>query len=62
MPDPQMMTSTNLKFETFEQDRMNMSRRMFQSNGMGALSPKQSKHLFGMNTANSSMNKEYKGW
>ena len=29
MPDPAMMTSTNMKFETFEQDRLNMSRRMF---------------------------------
>ena len=43
MPDPAMMTQSNMKFETFEQDRMNMSRRMFQSTGMGTLSPA-SKH------------------
>lgn len=39
MPDPAMMTATNLKFNTFEQDRLNMSRRMFQDTGMGTLSP-----------------------
>ena len=40
MPDPAMMTASNMKFDVFEQDRLNMSRRMFQSTGMGTLSPK----------------------
>ena len=47
MPDPAMMTHSNMKFETFEQDRLNMSRRMFQSTGMGTLSPQSRKNALG---------------
>ena len=35
MPDPAVMTANGRKFEQFEKDRMNMSRRLFQSTGMG---------------------------
>ena len=45
MPDPAMMTASNKKFDLFEEDRLNMSRRMFQSTGMGTLSPQRSKEV-----------------
>lgn len=35
MPDPATMTHNNKKFLKFEEDRMNMSRRLFQSTGQG---------------------------
>jgi len=34
------MTSSNLKFASLEQDRMNMSRKMFQQSGFISMSPK----------------------
>ena len=61
MPDPAMMTHSNMKFETFEQDRLNMSRRMFQSNGMGTLSPqsKTRQNAFGSKAYSA---KKSRGW
>jgi len=40
IPDPAMMTSTNLKFATFEEDRLKVSRRKFQQSGLMSLSPR----------------------
>lgn len=51
IPDPAMMTAANMKFDQFEKDRMNMSRRLFQSTGMGTmnqpLSPGARSHKLG---------------
>jgi len=35
IPDPAIMRASNRKFDQFEKDRMNMSRRLFQSTGYG---------------------------
>jgi len=41
IPDPQTMTSTNLRFTSLEHDRMNMSRKMFQKSGFESISPRE---------------------
>ena len=40
IPDPAVMTSSSLKFKSLEQDRMNISRRMFQQSGLVSMSPR----------------------
>ena len=40
IPDPAMMTASNLKFKSLEQDRMRMSKRIFQQSGLVSVSPR----------------------